>query len=386
MPFLEYFVGNEKIYLFCLTKNDLEVFELDKHPSFEEDISSLLSIINQSPFENKSTITENRKLFANLSYRIYNRYLAPAINSLPKQTKHLIIIPDDVFAFIPFDILLTKETKGDLKDYSPQALEYLLKQFTISTNYSSSLLLNHSKPKAKNDLIPFLGFAPTFGDRIAENRSCSNNEVYTLQCNTKEVASIFDIFGGKVNDGIEATSHTFKEQASQSRILHLATHACVDEENPDQNKIYFADNYLTGTDLNNLKLNAELTVLSACNTGSGKLIKGEGVMSLSRGFILAGCPSTLMSLWSVDDCTTSEIMIRFYKNIKAGMTKDEALRQSKLEHLASADQVNSHPYYWAAFVQSGNADAMEFSNGSSKYIWLLGLVLDFGCWVLFWKN
>jgi len=85
-------------------------------------------------------------------------------------------------------------------------------------------------------------------------------------------------------------------------------------------------------------------------------------LSLSRGFILAGCSSTLTSMWSVDDCTTSEIMVDFYQNLLAGNSKNKALQQTKINHLEKADQVMSHPYYWAAFVQSGNPDPIQQSS------------------------
>jgi len=194
------------------------------------------------------------------------------------------------------------------------------------------------------------------------------------------------LLGGKTVEGKGATSSSFLSKAQQCRILHLATHACIDEENPELNKIYFAGDYIAGADLNNLKLNAELAVLSACNTGSGKLVKGEGVMSLSRGFILSGCPSTLMSLWAVDDCTTSQIMLGFYQHLKKGLSKDAALRQAKLDHLSTADKVNSHPYYWAAFVHSGNADPMQFSGLLAEYKWLILFLAGLFLYFLFRKK
>ena len=369
---LEFFVGEDNVYLFCITKSNLEIFKLKKSDSFSKNISRLRSIIGQSPINDKGNFKSDQNEFMQLSHQFYKTYLEDAIKMLPEGIEHLIIIPDDILAFLPFDLLLMKPSKENNDSYSINSCEYLLKRYSISTNYSANLIMDHSNRKANDELESFLGFAPSFGNEMTGNtRSCTGDDVYTLQCNKEEVTSIYDLFGGNKITGIDANVESFKNQTQQCRILHLATHACIDEENPDLNKIYFADDYVTGADLNNLKLNAELAVLSACNTGSGKLVKGEGVMSLSRSFILAGCPSTLTSLWSVDDCTTSEIMIRYYENLKEGFSKDAALRKAKLDHLSTADKVSSHPYFWAAFVQSGNIDPMVFENPRSNYLWLL---------------
>ena len=373
---LEYFVGAENIYLFSITKNDFRVFEMPKFQSFENDLASFRTIISQSPHDSKNNFDDDRDLFLNLSHQLYQKYLGPAINTLSESIKNLIIIPDDILAYLPFELLLTQKAREGRTDYSLSSCPYLLKEYAISYNYSIGLLANHSEWKNQPELEPFIGYAPTFGETVeGSSRSCSDDDVYTLQCNEKEVASIQNLFGGSRISGEKAHVRSFEEKAQQCRILHLATHACINEENPNLNKIYFSDNYVTGTELNNLTLNAELAVLSACNTGSGKLIKGEGVMSLSRGFILSGCPSTLTSLWSVDDCTTSEIMLGYYKNLKEGLSKDQALRKAKLDYLSSTDKANSHPYYWAAFVQSGNIMPMDLSKGISKNWWFLLLLL-----------
>ncbi len=180
--------------------------------------------------------------------------------------------------------------------------------------------------------------------------------------------------------GKQANSAFFLEQAGHYKIIHLATHACMDEENPMQSKVFFADEPIINQELFNLNLSADMAVLSACNTGSGQLVKGDGVMSLSKGFIHAGCPSALVRLWSVDDYSTSEIMINFYKYLKKGQSKDKAIRNAKLEYLASADKVKRHPFYWAAFIHMGDPVALDFGGQNRKWIWMtvigvIGLLL-----------
>ncbi|MFK7772197.1 MAG: CHAT domain-containing protein [Saprospiraceae bacterium] len=149
----------------------------------------------------------------------------------------------------------------------------------------------------------------------------------------------------------------------------------MDQNDHQFNKIFFTDDYLSNKDLYNFFSQSRLAALSACNTGTGQLVKGEGVMSLSRGFIHAGCPSVVMSLWSVDDGSTSKIMENFYQNLRNGKTKDLALRQAKLDYLGSSKKSFQHPYYWAAFVQFGDARPLCESNFfQSKYFKIGGIL------------
>lgn len=166
-----------------------------------------------------------------------------------------------------------------------------------------------------------------------------------------------------------ASTKAFLLDAPNCGILHLATHACIDEASSGLNKIFFSDDYIPQIDLDQLRLQAALTVLSACNTGTGRLQEGEGVMSMARSFLLAGSASVLTSLWAVDDCTTSDIMVRFYQSLKNGEAKDVAIQKARLAYLASADTEASHPYYWAAFVQFGDVEPLAQSNPYLPYAW-----------------
>lgn len=127
------------------------------------------------------------------------------------------------------------------------------------------------------------------------------------------------------------------------------------------------DGMLNTYELFNMDLNAGLAVLSACNTGSGKLLKGEGIMNLARGFIYAGVPGIVMTMWSVEDQASSDIVNKFYKYLKDGMSKDEALRQAKLDFLAQGDPLKSHPFYWAAYVNIGDNSPMKLRNHKVIY-------------------
>jgi CHAT domain-containing protein len=179
-----------------------------------------------------------------------------------------------------------------------------------------------------------------------------------------------------------ADEKTFKTQAEKAKILHLAMHALSDNDNPAQSRLLFTknkadtlnDNDLTVAELNTLSLKADLAVLSACNTGFGKVNKGEGVMSIARSFHAAGVPATVMSLWKVPDTETSELMIDFYKKLKSGLPKDEALRQAKLNYLNHVKlDSKASPLYWSAFVLSGSTDVVDFETPLSIWYWILGI-------------
>ena len=137
------------------------------------------------------------------------------------------------------------------------------------------------------------------------------------------------------------------------------------------------DGLLNTYELFNMNLHAELAVLSACNTGSGKLQLGEGIISIARGFFYAGVPSVVMTLWSVEDNSSALLMELFYKHLTEGLAKDEALRQAKLDYLKQSDQLTSYPYYWAGYVNIGDNAPLE--NSKNKY---LNYILIFSALIL----
>ena len=202
-----------------------------------------------------------------------------------------------------------------------------------------------------------------------------------LKWSEKEVTGISKILSGKVFLYDEASEEKFKILAPKANIIHLATHAVIDDEAPLYSKFLFSHSNKTAEDgllhtyeLYNMDLNANLAVLSACSTGTGKLVNGEGIMSLARGFMYAGCPNVVVSLWQVDDKSTASIMTNFYEEIKKGTDKDTALRNAKLEYLKNAEEVKSNPFYWASFVLIGNPDPVPFNQKSSGFYWIFILI------------
>ncbi len=195
------------------------------------------------------------------------------------------------------------------------------------------------------------------------------------------------MIGGQGFFQTSALESDFHREADQYQVLHLATHGLVEDQQPLYSKLVFApeddsvyDGFLHAYEIYNMRLPANLVVLSACNTGVGKLEKGEGIMSLSRAFFYAGVKSLLMSLWKVSDESTSELMVSFYEGLKAGEDKDLALQQAKVTYIQNQEiAMKSHPYFWAGFVLKGDPGALSLKSSWGYWgYFLLGFLILLG--------
>ncbi|MEL6863119.1 MAG: CHAT domain-containing tetratricopeptide repeat protein [Bacteroidota bacterium] len=375
---IEYFIGENKQYVFAIWPDKAEVLPLLTADSLAQYVEVMRQQLIQPPLSGDQLA--NYQAFTQNSAALYQALLYPILKDQLANIGRLIIIPDDFLGYLPFEALLSEPAAQKPIAYSPRQLQYLYEDAILVYDYSATLWLIHKEdqPLSTQEFAHnFIGFAPAFKKAgTLATRNCTSDELYSLQCSEDEVGAIRDMVSGDVLLNQSASKAAFEELAPKARIIHLATHACVDEEDPMLSKIFLTDNYLTAYDLSGLQLEAELVVLSACNTGFGKLVRGEGVMSLSRNFFNAGCPSTLMSLWSVDDCATSEMMIRFYEQLEKGLNKDQAIRQARMDYLDNTDKLHQHPYYWAAFIQLGNPVAIEFGGGMSQWLfYLLGALV-----------
>ena len=171
----------------------------------------------------------------------------------------------------------------------------------------------------------------------------------------------------KLYMGKDATEQRFKDESGSARIIQAAVHGVLDEQKSMYSSIVFSlaenreeDGFLQTYEIFNLNINADLVILSGCETGRGQLKGGEGIIGMSRAWLYAGAKALLISLWSVEDKSSSKLIIEFHKNLKEGLTKAEALRHAKLELMKKSGigkDINisySHPYYWAPFILVGN--------------------------------
>ncbi|SFZ89415.1 CHAT domain-containing protein [Flaviramulus basaltis] len=333
---------DEGILKYILTEKDLYVFLILKENIY------LLPSINKKVFVNTLKIglqnLKNRNEDYQNSFKELKELLFNKINY--QDYKKLTIIPDGALYYFPFEALLLDENMPLI-------------------SYASSLMLYQEQNKT----------AVTF-NKVNVGAFAVSNTNNRLPKTTTEIKNILNIFNGKAY--INPSKNEFFKQASQYNVLHLAMHSNIDEVNPEFSSLNFYGekmNKLLISELYNENFNANMAVLSACDTGNGFYENGEGVISLSRAFNYAGIPSTVMSLWKVDDEATEIIMTFFYKHLDFGETKDEALKNAKLDYLSNTeDPLLKHPYYWAGFVLTGNTNALVEYHNNWFYLLILPLL------------
>ncbi|MDW3194356.1 MAG: CHAT domain-containing tetratricopeptide repeat protein [Cytophagales bacterium] len=337
---LSYFEGESRLYTFMITANGLEIFNKPKGDDYQKQPTGLRNAIKyniQSAFEKS----------AKALYELL-------IPDLPKDINQLVIIPDGVLGTIPFEALVNPTSSGDqYKD-----LTYLLVEYDVSYDYSATLFAERMRPAEERPTSQdILLMAPVEFDR--------STGMATLKGTEKELQSIQYLFQGndlQVESRLMANaSENFVKGPTldQYKYLHFATHGLVHESEPELSRIFLSpsdgeDGSLYSGEIYNLKINAELVTLSACETGLGKVAKGEGIVGLSRALLYAGAKNLIVSLWPVADESTSELMIEFYRQhlfSAYSMHFAGALRESKLTMMRSEEF--QRPYYWAPFILVG---------------------------------
>lgn len=379
---IEYFEGDSALYTFVITSKDYQLFQVQKTTNHDSQIIELNKLLNlkSKNASQKLDLIE----FSRLSSSLGKIILEQPILYLRKNEKidHLMIIPDGKLYYLPFEILLTDGSKVEKENF--KELNYLVKDYSVSYGYSARLRFKE-KINNKSFKKGYLGYAPSYATQANDSTMLAKlgkfrDEVIGLVWNEKEVQGISKQTEGEYRVKDDATESNFKKETKDYSVVHLAMHALVDNQDPMNSKLVFNtstdtidDGYLHAYELFNMEMNPELVVLSACNTGYGKLEKGEGVMSLAYGFAYAGCPSIVMSQWLVNDYSTKEIMLLFYKYLNDGLSKDQALRKAKLDFLNTSDIELAHPGYWAPFVLVGDNSPLS----TNKPDWALMISILF---------
>ncbi|MFQ5616117.1 MAG: CHAT domain-containing protein, partial [Anaerolineales bacterium] len=371
---LNYFVGDSLIYLFVVTNDNLELVPLPKGEKFDSLVETYTSSIRR--------IVDARTYIESAS-RLYNLLIQPVQTTLARYKK-LVIIPDGLLYYVPFEALLTSiPTASNEIDFSRP--DYFLLHHEISYQYSAALHQRsqngRTTSQAQNQM---LALAPVFSADshnahiIAGNESAfdgldavgksafltsDGRNFRELQYSETETRAIVSLFNGQGSIGYfhrQATEENFKANAGKFRCLHISTHGFVNERYPNLSGLAFSqpldtasgeDGILYAGEIYTLKLNADLVVLSSCESGIGKLARGEGMFSLTRGFLYAGARNVMVSLWKVYDQHTSELMFEFYRGVTDGESYSTALQKAKLRMLQSTE--TSLPVSWAGFVLVG---------------------------------
>ncbi len=331
-----------------------------------------------------------REAFLHQAWQLDSLLLTPEQQRWPQQSS-LIIVPDDVLMLVPFEVLLLRPAMlGSTWRDQP----WLLTRYNLGYAYSATLLgAQHgiSNAHVQAEIKPadvFGGFGPSY----------EKSSAYKLNSTRPMVKKVCNLLGGDAWLGDESSEEQFKNSAAKYRILLLAMHGISDNEHPELSRLLLGDpgpdslinnNILYASELQIMRLQADLVVLSACHSGSGKLEQGEGVYSLARAFAAAGVPCAVMSLWLLHENTAPPLVEAFFNYLKQGKTKDEAIRMAKLDFLKNdANFEMIHPFFWAGLTASGDMRALDLKGNSGwKWQWW-GVIVAVGLALvgfLFWR-
>jgi len=372
--YFAYSVGKDTSHAFVVTRNGLKIFDLPARDILRRQVSAY-----------RKAISDHQNRDFRLGRELFQELVSPG---LEPGLKRIVFIPDDILNLLPFETLLTRGESNS----------WLIRDYMISyvPSFSSLRVLkqrHRNGPKPKGDLLA-IGDT-TYGsegdgkgaipepDILYGLGSSPGISLPPLKYSGLEIQNISRLFHQSKVTILEKENATKRRLRSLSlsdfKIIHFAAHSVIDDKKPARSAIVLSfnrdqaeDGLLQTRDIYNLKLNADLVTLSACQTGLGQFIRGEGIEGLSRPFFYAGASSVLMSLWAVNDQATYLLMERFYRHLRGSETLVEALRNAKLEMINSGTL--SHPYYWAGFIISGKADSRTFPGWRNRELLLASMI------------
>lgn len=343
---LHYFLHDQTLYLLLINKQDVRFLKSDQFSA--KDLNGFLNQLQTNPTTGNEQVTYQQ--FERAGMALSKQLL---LDQLRVSKRQLITIPDGRLHLLPFETL----TAGD----------ELLMVETHSITYDGSLALYFQKKDDQSAAGEgYLGFAPEYsGDQVITVRQGDAVDETSVQLgrllyNTREVEALQQSLGGSGYTGTEATKERFLQQIKEQSVFHLSAHGIYNDRSPLSSAIYFyqqrADssggNALYARELYASSINAELGILTSCDSGFGTYRTGEGLTSLRRAFYFAGCRSLVASLWQANDRATYEVTRKFGEQLALELPKDEALRNAKLAVIAE-NPAFRHPYYWANLTLSG---------------------------------
>lgn len=363
---IEYVVGDEQTFLFVLTGAGQSAAPALKVYPLNVKRRELLDRVGRF----RRQLAERDLLFGDAARALYDLLLAPARVQLQDKTA-LVIVPDDALWELPFQALQSPADRYVLEDHAVS--------YTPSLSVARAVVMKRRGLPAKPAPMPTL---LAFGNPLldgstaeAEPAGMMSGGAGALPDAERQVKTLGQLYGAansRVYTGAEAREDRFKAEAGRYRILHLAAHGILNDASPMHSHILLSrgtpdsteDGLLETWELMKLDLNADMVVLSACETARGSVRPGEGMVGLSWGFFVAGSPTTLVSQWKVGSAATTELMLGFYRHLKTGAgdpraskphpaTTATALREASLKLISN--ERYAHPFYWAGFVLIGDS-------------------------------
>lgn len=396
--YLNWSVINDSLHLFLLSKSGLKTNTVNI--SIKE-IDSLIS--NTSPYYSELSnegLYLNQDLFSfnkEASFLLYNRVFLELLQDIPENGR-LIVGSNSGFFRFPLEMLLIKYDEGTGK-YNYKAHDFLINKidivYTPSLQYHAFLREKRGREKFNEVLIVGDVSIKPDGNEISLRRGASNDannlSLYPLKFSKVEIESVSDLVGNQVVlSGKDATKENFLSHAVNSSIIHISTHSFQYDEQPFL--LFSPSEKNSGiieiADIVKLDLNADLVTISACKSAIGKEFETQGMAGLQKYFLDAGAMSCVVSLWDVSDELTAKFMTLFYNNLKKGISRSESLRKAKIEF---AEKHSANPYFWAAFIISGDPGETEVTgakNLQNNLLFSLSLLLISGviCGIFIKKN
>lgn len=403
---IEYVLGDSVVYIFYVDQEETKLFTyyID-NKLLSNKIKALRRVLS-----NYELLTQRPKWsyeqYTGLAHWFYLNLMAVALDK--SSAKHLIIVSDGALGHLPFEAFLTapatrldqKEKEEDfVVDY--KSLHYLLKDYSISYNYSAQLFCENQGAGKKVKKPSILGMASNYKINLDSSKlhlrlpinQRLRKSLIPLPAAIEEVSLISRNYTGHFTFDEATNERYFKEEAQNYDIIHLAMHGLLNDKAPILSGLVFTENgdsidnnFLQAHEISKLDLNANLVVLSACETGYGKFEQGNGIASLARAFMYAGSSSLVVSLWAVSDYATAQIMENMYGYLSSGMDKASALQQAKLDYMKGVKGELGHPVFWSPFIQIGDSEPIVLIQKTNYWLWGIGLLAFLLAGFGFWKK
>ena len=362
---VSFFTGTENTYAFIITPTAFQMLDLGSTDSLKTLVNQYRHDLlpNQRDAVKRGDMMQNNQLkpqFFSLSSQLYQKLWTSVKATGLLKGKDIIIVPDGFLNYLPFELLIEDHAIRDFKDYN-----YLIKRHSISY-YPSATVLHFERTNKQTPHAPtqdFLGIAVS----DFQNNHCYEEDTApfsSLPLNKSEVDNIAKRFANyRVLKGDQTKESDLKEMdLGPYRYLHFSTHGLINTENPDFSRILLTpadteDGCLNLYEIFDLELNADLVSLSACETGLGKLVRGEGMVGFTRALMYAGTPSVILSLWNVADESTKNLFVNYYSELSQnGADKYLPLRAAQL-HMIQQGGEYANPFYWAPFIFIGERNS-----------------------------
>lgn len=388
---VKYFLGEHTLYIFSISQKTFHLDTVQLPANFQSLVSQYRRSVSDLDFvKDSSQIAEQQYLHA--AHQLFLLLLKKPLARHDASIRRLTIVADGILNAISFQALLMRPS-----DSWTNATKLVVAKYAISYSYFCNMLALAKTPSnPKGDFMSFglefddftLKYLQSLSKDSITNKAIKDNlrsgSLSKLPFSDDEARDLARLMGGKSWLNEQATKAHFLAHTPAAQVIHLATHSILDTEKPHLSALIFTktkdslDNLLRLYDIYNLQLDADMIVLSACNTAYGQQATGEGMNSLARAFHVAGIPSVMATMWSISDEASKHVVELYYQFLKKGMSKDIALQQAQLAYLQD-DAISSPafrmPIYWAAWMPIGDVEAIYSPEGWRGYYVIGGIFL-----------